>query len=178
MGLQPTTSHYYPGVRGGTADSGQYRYTLGHLIVDGKRGALSRVQYKATNSAKIAYYYSTSVNKVYTTTSAGVSLFTHRITYHLYIRVMTTTLNTGSFTGAKVTSSGTNVTGDTYTISKEYTTEYVTKPVDFTPPAPEGSDYKIFVYFKNAGGTSYSTSAIPTWSTSGQSITISRDVVI
>lgn len=176
-----TTTNYIPllsGSAGGTADSGQYRYTLGHLIVDDKRGAVSRVQYKATNSAKIAYYYSTSVNKVYTLTSGGVSLYTHRITYHLYIRVMETTLNTGSFTGAKVTSSGTNVTGSTYTISKEYTTEYAGQPSSFTPPAPDGSDYKIFVYFKNAGGTTYSAYSEPTWSTSGKSITISKEVVI
>lgn len=177
-----TTNYYTPlfsGSAGGTADSGQYRYTLGHLIVGGKRGALSRVQYKATNSAKIGYYYSTSVTKVYTVTSGnGVSLYTHRITYHLYIRVMETTLNTGSFTGAKVTSSGTNVTGSTYTISKEYTTEYAGQPSSFTPPAPSGSDYKIFVYFKNAGGTTYSAYSEIEWSTSKKSITINKEVVI
>lgn len=176
-----TTTNYIPllsGSAGGTADSGQYRYTLGHLIVDGKRGALSRVQYKATNSAKIGYYYSTSVNKVYTTTSAGVSLYTHRVTYHLYIRVIETTINTGSFTGAKVTSPGTNVTGSTYTISKEYTTEYTGQLSSFTPPAPDGSDYKIIVFFKNAGGIAYTTFTAPTWSTSKKSITLSRDVPI
>lgn len=179
-----TTTNYIPllsGSAGGTADSGQYRYTLGHLIVDDKRGAVSRVQYKATNSANIGYYYSATYSWSATGSQCGQSVGTITITYKLYIRVIETTLNTGSFTGAKVTSSGTNVTGDTYTLSKTVTssiTNQISPGSAYTPPAPDGSTYKIFVYFKNAGGTSYSNSAEPTWSTSKKSITISKEVVI
>lgn len=179
-----TTTNYIPllsGSAGGTADSGQYRYTLGHLIVDGKRGAVSRVQYTATNSAKIGYYYSATYSWSYTGLRCGHSVGTITITYKLYIRVIETTLNTGSFTGTKVTSSGTNVTGDTYTLSKTVTSSITgqTQPgSSYTPPAPSGSTYKIFVYFKNAGGTSYSNSAEPAWSTSKKSVTISKEVVI
>lgn len=45
------TTRYTPlfsGSAGGTATSGDYRYTLGHLIVGGYRAALSQEQYKAT----------------------------------------------------------------------------------------------------------------------------------
>lgn len=45
------TTRYTPlfsGSAGGTATSGNYRYTLGHLIVDGKRVALSQEQANTT----------------------------------------------------------------------------------------------------------------------------------
>jgi hypothetical protein len=175
-----TTTNYIPllaGSAGGTADSGQFRYTLGHLIVGDKRGAVSRVQIKATNSAKITYYYTVTTTKKYLTVCAGRSIYTYTNTYKLYIKVASTTLNTGTFTGAKVTSSGTNVTGTSYVVSKTFTT-YDDEPETYTAPAPKSADYKIFVYFKNNGGTSYSASEEVAWSTSAQSVTISKDVVI
>lgn len=176
-----TTTNYIPllsGSAGGTADSGQYRYTLGHLIVGDKRGAVSRVQYKATNSAKISYYYTVTTEKDFFVFCAGTSWFTYTNTYKLYIKIASTTLNTGTFTGAKVTSSGTNVTGSNYVLSKTFTTTTNPAPSTYTAPAPTSADYKIFVYFKNNGGTSYHASKEVTWTTSAQSVTISKELVI
>lgn len=177
-----TTTNYIPllaGSAGGTADSGQFRYTLGHLIVGDKRGAVSRVQIKATNSAKITYYYTVTTTKsFYGAHSGGVSVYTYNNTYKLYIKVASTTLNTGTFTGAKVTSSGTNVTGTSYVVSKTFTTTADNEPGTYTAPAPKSADYKIFVYFKNNGGTSYSASEEVAWSTSAQSVTISKELTI
>ena len=54
------TTRYTPlfsGSAGGTATSGNYRYTLGHLIVDGKRVALSQTQSKTTDSVTIGHYF-------------------------------------------------------------------------------------------------------------------------
>lgn len=177
-----STTNYIPllsGSAGGTADSGQFRYTLGHLIVGGKRGAVSRVQIKATNSAKITYYY--TCTSTWTSMSGSgnpVGYFVN--TYKFYIKVASTTINTGSFTGAKVTSSGTNVTGTSYVVSKQYTSQSDTmaKPGSYTAPAPTNSSYKIFVYFKNNGGTSYNASKEVSWSTSAQSVTISKELTI
>ena len=177
-----TTTNYIPllsGSAGGTADSGQFRYTLGHLIVGDKRGAVSRVQIKATNSAKITYCY--TVTSEWTSTGSSVNPAGYfNNTYKFYIRVASTTINTGSFTGAKVTSSGTNVTGTNYVVSKQYTSQSdtMTKPASYTAPAPTNSSYKIFVYFKNNGGTSYNASKEVTWSTSAQSVTISKELTI
>lgn len=73
------TTRYTPlfsGSAGGTATSGNYRYTLGHLIADGKRCALSQTQYK--NSWTISGNCSVSVStSTYTTTSgSGTSAVT------------------------------------------------------------------------------------------------------
>jgi len=179
-----TTTNYIPllaGSAGGTADSGQFRYTLGHLIVGDKRGAVSRVQIKATNSVEITYYY-TITSSWSSTGTSGHWVGSFNNTYKFYIKVASTTINTGSFTGAKVTSSGTNVTGTNYVVSKEYTSRSDTMEWSgsdsYTAPAPDNSSFKIFVYFKNNGGTSYSASKEVAWSTSAQSVTISKDVVI
>ena len=179
-----STTNYIPllsGSAGGTADSGQFRYTLGHLIVGDKRGAVSRVQIKATNSAKITYYY--TITSSWTSTgSSGQPVGYFNNTYKFYIKVASTTINTGSFTGAKVTSSGTNVTGTSYVVSKQYTSQSDTMTQSaagsYTAPAPTNSSYKIFVYFKNNGGTSYNASKEVSWSTSAQSVTISKELTI
>lgn len=177
-----STTNYIPllaGSAGGTADSGQFRYTLGHLIVGDKRGAVSRVQIKATNSAKITYYY--TITSTWSPASFSGSPVGHfNNTYKFYIKVASTTINTGSFTGAKVTSSGTNVTGTNYVVSKEYTSksDMMERPSSYTAPAPKSADYKIFVYFKNNGGTSYNASKEVSWSTSAQSVTISKELTI
>ena len=88
------TTRYTPlfsGSAGGTATSGDYKYTLGHLIVGGKRCALSRTQYKKswTITGNCAVAISTST---YTTTSgSGTSETTvthYKKTYDLsmYVR--------------------------------------------------------------------------------------------
>jgi len=177
-----STTNYIPlleGKAGGTADSGQFRYTLGHLKVGDKRGAVSRVQIKATNSAKITYYY--TVTSTWSPMSGSAHSVGHfNNTYKFYIKVASTTINTGSFTGAKVTSSGTNVTGTNYVVSKQYTSQSDTMAMSdsYTAPAPTNSSYKIFVYFKNNGGTSYHASKEVSWSTSAQSVTISKELTI
>lgn len=67
------TTRYTPlfsGSAGGTATSGNYKYTLGHLIVGGKRCALSQTQYKKswTITGNCVVVVSTST---YTTTSGS-----------------------------------------------------------------------------------------------------------
>lgn len=66
----------FSGSAGGTATSGDYKYTLGHLIIGGKRCALSQTQYKKSwiITGNCAVSVSTST---YTTTSgSGTSAVT------------------------------------------------------------------------------------------------------
>lgn len=63
----------FSGSAGGTATSGNYRYTLGHLIVDGKRCALSQTQYKKNFTIRGNMSCSVSTSTYNTTSSSGTS---------------------------------------------------------------------------------------------------------
>ena len=73
------TTRYTPlfsGSAGGTATSGDYRYTLGHLIVGGYRAALSQEQYKTTFTIKGNCSVEVSTSTYDTTSGSGTSATT------------------------------------------------------------------------------------------------------
>ena len=76
------TTRYTPlfgGSAGGTVTSGDYRYTLGHLIVGGGRVALSQEQYKTTLVLRGSSTVSVSTSTYTTRRGGGTS---GRITTH------------------------------------------------------------------------------------------------
>ena len=73
------TTRYTPlfsGSAGGTATSGDYRYTLGHLIVGSGRVALSQEQYKTTFTIKGNCSVEVSTSTYDTTSGSGTSATT------------------------------------------------------------------------------------------------------
>lgn len=73
------TTRYTPlfsGSAGGTATSGNYRYTLGHLIVGGNRVALSQTQYKTTFTITGNCNTTVSTSTYDTTSGSGTSATT------------------------------------------------------------------------------------------------------
>lgn len=92
------TTRYTPlfsGSAGGTATSGDYRYTLGHLIVDGKRVALSQEQYKTTFTIKGNCSVEVETSTYDTTTTHYVKSYNFAMSLwsgKLYISYVTTNL--------------------------------------------------------------------------------------
>lgn len=159
------TTRYTPlfsGNAGGTATSGDYRYTLGHLIVDGKRVALSQTRYKYYNSCTVGFY---KVNRTGTvTTGSGTSAVTTKHYYtDFYIKVNSKSIGYGSFTNIYV-ASGSTTTSTSYVISR--TIDNGTSSYTTTNPT---------IYFKTSQGT---VSTTPTWSTSAQSVTLNQTVTL
>lgn len=73
------TTRYTPlfgGSAGGTATSGDYRYTLGHLIVGSGRVALSQEQYKTTLELSGSCSVNVSTSTYTTTSGSGTSATT------------------------------------------------------------------------------------------------------
>lgn len=91
------TTRYTPlfsGSAGGTATSGNYRYTLGHLIVGGNRVALSQTQYKKTFTIAGSVSVSVSTSTYTTTSGSGTSATT--TTHYKKSYSFTMNLGTGS----------------------------------------------------------------------------------
>ena len=61
----------FSGNAGGYGYSGDYRYTLGHLIVAGKRVALSQQRYKFYNSIRLRAHNTTGFSTVYSYTASS-----------------------------------------------------------------------------------------------------------
>lgn len=85
------TTRYTPlfsGSAGGTATSGDYKYTLGHLIVGGKRCALSQTQYKKSWTISGSCYVDVTTSTYTTTSGSGTSAITtthYRKTYDFFM---------------------------------------------------------------------------------------------
>lgn len=92
------TTRYTPlfsGSAGGTATSGDYRYTLGHLIVGGYRAALSQEQYKTTFTIKGNCSVEVSTSTYDTTTTHYVKSYNFAMSLwsgKTYISYVTTNL--------------------------------------------------------------------------------------
>lgn len=92
------TTRYTPlfsGSAGGTATSGDYRYTLGHLIVGGGRVALSQEQYKTTFTIKGNCSVEVSTSTYDTTTTHYVKSYNFAMSLwsgKTYISYVTTNL--------------------------------------------------------------------------------------
>lgn len=159
------TTRYTPlfsGNAGGTAIMGDYRYTLGHLIVDGKRVALSQTRYKYYNSCTVGFYKVNRTADVTTGSGSGAVTVKHYYT-DFYIKVNSISIGYGSFTGISV-SNGSSTTSTSYVCvrtidngTSSYTSENPT------------------IYFNTSKALSF---ANPTWSTSEQSVKLTQTVTI
>ena len=158
------TTRYTPlfsGNAGGTATSGDYRYTLGHLIVDGKRVAISQTRYKFYNSCTVGFYKVNRKSEV--TTGYGSSAVT-TIHYYtdFYIKVNSISIGYGSFTGISV-SEGYSTTSTSYVCVR--TIDNGTSSYTSINPT---------IIFATSQGTAY---ANPTWHAYTQSVTLTQTVI-
>ena len=152
----------FSGNAGGTATSGDYRYTLGHLIVDGKRVALSQTRYKYYNSCTVGFYKVNRTANVTTGSGTSAVTTTHYYT-DFYIKVNSISIGYGSFTSI-------SVLGGKSTTSKSYV---CVRTIDngtssYTSENPE-------IHFSTSQGA---VSRTPTWSTSEQSVKLTQTVIL
>lgn len=160
------TTRYTPlfsGSAGGTATSGNYRYTLGHLIVGGNRVALSQTQYKKTFTIAGSCSVSVSTSTYTTTSGSGTSATT--TTHYKKSYSFTMNLGTGSNYISYVTTnlvrlsaSGTRYTGSW---SEESTSGYPsTRDTVFAIQSTTSIDgYSISNSYQNVASGSNSWSA-------------------
>lgn len=159
------TTRYTPlfsGNAGGTAIMGDYRYTLGHLIVDGKRVALSQTRYKYYNSCTVGFY---KVNRTAdVTTGHGTGAVTTRHYYtDFYIKVNSLSITYGSFSSISI-ENGSATTSTSYVCVR--TIDNGTNSYTSINPT---------IILATSQGT---LSEKPTWSTSEQSVKITQIVTI
>lgn len=159
------TTRYTPlfsGNAGGTVTSGDYGYTLGHLIVGGKRVALSQTRYRYYNSCTVGFY---KVNRTANDTiSDGTSSVTVRHYYtDFYIKVNSISIGYGSFTGISV-SGGSPTTSTSYVCVRTIASG-TSSFTEVNPP----------IHFITSKGSVYTT---PAWSTSEQSVTLTQLVTL
>ena len=165
----------YSGSAGGTITDGNYKSTLGHLIVADKRVALSRYQYKFTDSVTIGHYFTYTIEKKQENISygyggAGSSRYYAVITTNIYIIVRGTSIGNGSLKSIYATNGyGTNGSGTTTTSSWYLTLSYEeiqTKGINAASPLPSAASTLNFTL--NATFTS----------SSGTDLTVSKSCVI
>lgn len=99
----------YSGSAGGTITDGNYKSTLGHLIVADKRVALSRYQYKFTDSVTIGHYFTqTQSSQLVQTDMCGKPCSRYRYTRAtcIYIIVRGTSIGNGSLKHIYASSGG------------------------------------------------------------------------
>lgn len=149
----------FSGNAGGTATSGNYRYTLGHLIVDGKRVALSQTRYKYYNSCTVEFFKENRTAKV--TTGSGTSAVTTKHYYtDFYIKVKSKSIEYGAFQYICVNGGRSTTSTSSYTISRTIdngTSSYTTEN-----PA---------ILFSTSQGT---VSTTPTWHENTRSVTLTQ----
>ena len=151
----------YSGSAGSTITDGNFKATLGHLIVADKRCALSRWQYKFTNSVRVGFYFTETVNEgasstwnfcgniytvwaytkyrnMYIKVEPGTVVLNNGSLKHVYVESGSGTTSTDWYCSRSTTSSGTSQNPDgeiTYSFSaKVYAT--------FT--SSTGSDYTVY----------------------------------
>lgn len=159
------TTRYTPlfsGNAGGTVTSGDYRYTLGHLIVGDKRAALSQTRYKYYNSCNVAFY---KVNRTANVTIPdGTSSVTIKHYYtDFYIKVNSLSITYGTFSSISI-DNGSGTTSTSYVCVR--TIDNGTSSFTGENPA---------IHFNTSRGTAF---AGPIWSTSEQSVTLTQTVTI
>ena len=163
------TTRYTPlfsGNAGGTTTMGDYRYTLGHLIVDGKRVALSQTRYKYYNSCTVGFY---KVNRRTEETSGSGTGAVVTIHYYtdFYIKINSISINYGGSVGGFV---GISVSDGSSTTS----TSYVCVRTIESSTSSYTSINPTIIFSTPLGNVS----TTPTWSTSEQSVTLTQTVTI
>lgn len=173
----------YSGSAGATIIDGNYKATLGHLIAAGKRCALSRYQYKFTNSVTIGSYF--TCNRVVTSrrleNRCGVAGYAISYTDYIdiYIKVNSKTINNGSLKHIYASSGG-GTTSTSWYLTRSYAESgsYWKKMSDSEQQHDNKITYTLNAVFTSSAGTDFSTSLsanIYTWETSD---TLSKEITI
>jgi len=172
----------YSGSAGGTIIDGNYKSTLGHLIVADKRVALSRYQYKFTDSVTIGHYFTQSVSKDSNIVNPcqGACCWTrHTRTTNIYIIVRGTSIGNGSLKHIYVRSGGGTTSTSSWYLSWSGTSTY---------DSPSSSDYwsidgtgwyVLNATFTSSSGTDFTVSkACKIYNGSEHTDTLSTEVTI
>jgi len=173
------TTRYTPlfsGSAGGYGYSGNYRYTLGHLIVGGNRVALSQQQYKFANSVRARAHQNVGYTQAYSYQDSSYPYTKYyKHTYYRYYYITYSSLSTGrgTFGGVECTLNTsikanadfwTKIKTDSKTATYSDTSNYSNYP---TARTTSNGD-KLNVSWTTSGCTSnsmsLSSSAIP-WNT-------------
>ena len=166
----------YSGSAGGTITDGNYKSTLGHLIVADKRVALSRYQYKFTDSVTIGHYFTQSKSSktspnpcnpcsTWTTWSRDTTI---------YIIVRGTSIGNGSLSGVWA-DGGSGTTSTSYW----YPTRSWSDSFSSSPSIDGSLWYTLTANFTSSSGTSFKVSkACLIYNGSEHTDTLSTEVTI
>ena len=153
----------YSGSAGGTIIDGNYKSTLGHLIVADKRVALSRWQYKFTDSVTIGHYFTQTVEKRSEWISYGYGGAGSYVNYavtstNIYIIVRGTSIGNGSLKSIYATDgSGTTTTSSWY-LTRSYTYKKAISPMQSLPSAASTLNVTLNATFTSSSGTDFTVS--------------------
>lgn len=170
----------YSGSGGGTITDGNYKATLGHLIVADKRCAISRWQYKFTNSVRIGFYYTETVNtgasSIWNYCGNAYTVWAYTKYRNMYIQVVWTTINNGSLKHIYV-EGGSGTTSTDWYCSKSETSSGTSQ----NPSGEVTNSFtaKIYATFTSSTGTDYTVySTVTFYKDEQQYITLSREFSI
>ena len=153
----------YSGSAGGTIIDGNYKSTLGHLIVADKRVALSRYQYKFTDSVTIGHYFTQTVenkSKWYSMGYGGAGSYMYYtvVTTNVYIIVRGTSIGNGSLKSIYATDgSGTTTTSSWY-LTLSYTYSSGLAPYQTQPSVASTHNFTLNATFTSSSGTDFTVS--------------------
>lgn len=174
----------YSGSAGATIIDGNYKATLGHLIAAGKRCALSRYQYKFTNSVTIGHYftYTRNITSSRLETRCGVAgcVVSYTDNINIYIIVRGKTINNGSLKQIYASSGGGTTTTNSWYLTRSYSvsgSEWVKIMTD--PSARSTIEYTLNATFTSSAGTDFSVSKSCTiYNGTEHTDTLSKEITI
>lgn len=155
----------YSGSAGGTITDGNYKSTLGHLIVADKRVALSRWQYKFTDSVTIGHYFTQSImtHRIVNPRQGACCWTRHTKTTNIYIIIRGTSIGNGSLKSIYASSGSGTAANGSWCLTRSW---------DDTYDSPSSSNYYSF-----DGSLWYTLNATFT-SSSGTDFTVSKACLI
>lgn len=146
----------YSGSAGGTITDGNYKSTLGHLIVADKRVALSRWQYKFTDSVTIGHYFTqTQSSQLVQTDMCGKPCSRYRYTRetNIYIIVRGTSIGNGSLKSIYASSGGGTTSTSSWYLTRSWSDS------DSSELSIAGSlYYTLNATFTSSSGTDFTVS--------------------
>lgn len=146
----------YSGSAGGTITDGNYKSTLGHLIVADKRVALSRYQYKFTDSVTIGHYFTESKYRI-TLPPNPCNPVSHDggwgRTTNIYIIVRGTSIGNGSLKHIYGWSGGGTTSTNSWYLTRSWTDTFSGEP------SINGTrEYILNATFTSSSGTEFTVS--------------------
>ncbi len=167
----------YSGSAGGTITDGNYKSTLGHLIVADKRVALSRWQYKFTDSVTIGHYFtqSKSYRTYFNPCAPACSSHGWERTTNIYIIVRGTSIGNGSLQSIYADWGSETTTSSSWYLTRSFTSG----PYDAEPSIDGTMWVTLYAKFKNSSGTVFTVSkACLLYNGSEHTDTLSTEVTI